>query len=288
MKAHWRTPAGLHTSPAQLPVEGRLPSFDGATGWLNSPPLTTADLQGKVSLVNLLDLHLHQLAPPAALPPRLGREIRRSQPGRDRGAHPRVRLRARPGQRLPRRAGHADRLSGRGRQRLRGLGRLRQSLLARPVLRRPAGPHPAPPLRRRRIPAVGNGHPAAAGRGGTTDHDHELVSVEARGAEAAADWATLRSPENYTGYARTENFASPGGILPGQPHHYTAPAELRLNHWALAGDWTIGGQAARLDTADGRIAVPVPGARPQPGHGTGRAGNADAVPRAPRRAAARP
>ena len=70
---------------------------------------------------------------------------------------------------------------------------------------------------------------------GTTDHDHELVSVEARGAEAPADWATLRSPENYTGYARTENFASPGGILPGQPHHYTAPAELRLNHWALAG-----------------------------------------------------
>jgi hypothetical protein len=89
---------------------------------------------------------------------------------------------------------------------------------------------------------------------GTTDHDHELVSVEARGAEAPADWATLRSPENYTGYARTENFAPPGGILPGQPHHYTPPAELRLNHWALAGDWTIQEEAARLDTADGRIA----------------------------------
>ncbi len=52
MTPHWRTPAGLHTSPARLPVEGRLPSFDGATGWLNSPPLTTADLQGKVTLVN--------------------------------------------------------------------------------------------------------------------------------------------------------------------------------------------------------------------------------------------
>ena len=74
------------------------------------------------------------------------------------------------------------------------------------------------------------------------------------GAEAPADWATLRSPENYTGNARTENFASPGGILPGQPHHYTARAELRLNHWALAGDWTIQEEAARLDTADGRIA----------------------------------
>jgi thiol-disulfide isomerase/thioredoxin len=39
-------------SPARLPVEDRLPSFDGATGWLNSPPLTTADLQGKVTLVD--------------------------------------------------------------------------------------------------------------------------------------------------------------------------------------------------------------------------------------------
>ena len=51
MTAHWRTP-GMHTSPARLPVEGRLPSFDGATGWLNSPPLTTADLHGKVIVVN--------------------------------------------------------------------------------------------------------------------------------------------------------------------------------------------------------------------------------------------
>ena len=52
MTAQWRTPAGLHTSPARLPVESRLPSFDGATGWLNSAPLTAADLQGKVILVN--------------------------------------------------------------------------------------------------------------------------------------------------------------------------------------------------------------------------------------------
>jgi hypothetical protein len=51
----------------------------------------------------LLDLHLHQLAPPAPLPPRLGREVRRPRPGPHRGAHPRVRLRARPRQRPPRR-----------------------------------------------------------------------------------------------------------------------------------------------------------------------------------------
>ena len=50
MALRWFTPAGLHTSSAQLPVEGRLPSFDGATEWLNSPPLTTAGLGGKVAI----------------------------------------------------------------------------------------------------------------------------------------------------------------------------------------------------------------------------------------------
>ena len=39
MTAQRRTPAGLHASPARLPIERRLPSFDGATGWLNSPQL---------------------------------------------------------------------------------------------------------------------------------------------------------------------------------------------------------------------------------------------------------
>jgi len=48
MTAHWRVPAGLHTASLRLPVEGELPSLDGATGWLNSPPLTAAGLRGKV------------------------------------------------------------------------------------------------------------------------------------------------------------------------------------------------------------------------------------------------
>jgi hypothetical protein len=43
---------------------------------------------------------------------------------------------------------------------------------------------------------------------GSADGGHELVSVEAHGAELAADWADLRSPENYTGYERTRNFAN--------------------------------------------------------------------------------
>src|SRR4029079_7231823 len=50
MTAPWLAPAGLHTSSSRLPVEGALPSFDGATGWLNSPPLTPKDLRGHVVL----------------------------------------------------------------------------------------------------------------------------------------------------------------------------------------------------------------------------------------------
>ena len=78
--------------------------------------------------------------------------------------------------------------------------------------------------------------------------------MEARGAEAPADWGALRSSENYTGYERTENFASPGGAVPGKPHAYEIPAELRLNHWALSGDWTVAEQSVTLNRADGQIA----------------------------------
>lgn len=76
---------------------------------------------------------------------------------------------------------------------------------------------------------------AEAGIGGI---GHELVWADARSAEAAPDWGTLESLENYTGYERTENFASPGGAVRGKRHVYAAPARLRLNHWALSGDWT--------------------------------------------------
>ena len=82
----------------------------------------------------------------------------------------------------------------------------------------------------------------------------ELVSVDARGAEAAADWGSLKSPENYVGYERTENFASPGGAVLDKRRVYAAPARLRLNHWALAGDWTVEKQAIVLNKPNGRIA----------------------------------
>jgi Thioredoxin like C-terminal domain len=82
---------------------------------------------------------------------------------------------------------------------------------------------------------------------------NDLISVEGRGIEAAADWGSLKSPENYVGYERTERFASPGGATLGKPRVYAAPAQLRLNHWALAGDWTVEKQAAVSNSANGRI-----------------------------------
>jgi hypothetical protein len=92
---------------------------------------------------------------------------------------------------------------------------------------------------------------AEAGVGGFGD---ELVSVDARGVEVAADWSSLRSPETYVGYERTENFASPGGVVLDEPHVYTAPARLGLNEWSLSGDWTVGKQAVVLNGVNGRIA----------------------------------
>jgi thiol-disulfide isomerase/thioredoxin len=89
---------------------------------------------------------------------------------------------------------------------------------------------------------------------GIGDIGQELVSVDAGGVEAAADWASLRSPENYLGYERTENFASPGGAVLDARRVYAAPARLRLNQWALAGDWTVERQATVLNEANGRIA----------------------------------
>jgi thiol-disulfide isomerase/thioredoxin len=92
------------------------------------------------------------------------------------------------------------------------------------------------------------------GEAGIVDVGHELVPADARGVEAAADWDSLASPENYVGYERTENFASPGGAALDKRRVYAAPTQMKLNQWALSGDWTIGQQAAVLNKANGRIA----------------------------------
>jgi thiol-disulfide isomerase/thioredoxin len=89
---------------------------------------------------------------------------------------------------------------------------------------------------------------------GATSVSRDLVQVDGSGAEAAPDWGSLKSPENYVGYARTENFASPGGALFDRPRSYTLPASLRLNQWALSGEWTARQEAVVLSKPNGRIA----------------------------------
>jgi len=84
--------------------------------------------------------------------------------------------------------------------------------------------------------------------------DRELVSVTGVGPEAAADWEHLRSPETYLGYLRTERFASPQGAAIEERRAYELPGQLRLNSWALGGEWTIERERAVLGEAGGRIA----------------------------------
>jgi thiol-disulfide isomerase/thioredoxin len=88
---------------------------------------------------------------------------------------------------------------------------------------------------------------------GASGVGRDVVSVEGHGAEAAADWGSLKSPENYVGYERTEGFASSRGGAAGERHVYAAPAQLRLNQWALSGDWTVGKQAIASNMPNGKI-----------------------------------
>jgi thiol-disulfide isomerase/thioredoxin len=90
---------------------------------------------------------------------------------------------------------------------------------------------------------------------GANDIGPELVTVDdARGAEVAADWDDLQSPESYLGFGRTDNFASSGGALRNNSRVYAAPAQLKFNYWALAGNWTFENEAVVLNDVNGRIA----------------------------------
>src|ERR671921_859234 len=251
MKAKQLLLAAIHP---RLPIEGELPSLGGATGWLNSQPLTAAGLRGKVVLVDFWTYTcinwLRQLpyvrawaekykdqglvvicvhAPEFAFERnvdnvrRAAKDMRVDYPvaiDNDYAIWSAFNNRYWPALYFVDAQGHI-------RHRHFGEGEYEQSeMIIQQLL-------------------------AEAGNGGIGD---ELVSVDARGAEAGADWANLKSPENYVGYERTENFASPGGALLDERHVYGAPAQLRLNSWALSGDWTVEKQATVLNEANGRIA----------------------------------
>ena len=80
---------------------------------------------------------------------------------------------------------------------------------------------------------------AEAGAAGVA---RDLVSVDPGGVEAQADWASLRSPETYLGAERGENRV------------YGPSARLYLNQWITSGNWTVKPQAIALNRPNGRIA----------------------------------
>jgi thiol-disulfide isomerase/thioredoxin len=254
MRARPPVPAGLHTDSPRLPVEGELRSFGGATGWLNSPALTVADLRGKVVLVNFWTYTcINWLRQLPYL--RAWHEKYSSQGLVIVGVH------------TPE-FGFESNVENVSRA-VRGMTiEYPVALDSNYAVWRAFGNHYWPALYfgdaegRIRHHHFGEGEYEQSemilqqllAEAGSADAGHGLVSVEAHGAEVAADWADLRSPENYTGYERTRNFASPGGAVLGKPHIYTAPAALRLNHWALSGNWTVADQATTLNAAKGQIA----------------------------------
>jgi thiol-disulfide isomerase/thioredoxin len=237
-----------------LPVEGHLAGFDGATGWLNSSPLSPADLQGSVVLVDFWTYTcINWLRTLSYV--RAWAEKYDEQGFVVIGVH------------TPEFPFERD------------VDNVRQAVKDMMV------EHPVAldsdyaiweAFSNRYWPAVyiadaeGRIRHHQFGEGGYEEcervvqrllrdagregFDDDLVSVADDGFEAQADWANLQTPETYVGYEQAQNFASPGGAELDQPRTYAVPDALRLNHWALAGDWTVERRASVLNRAEGRIA----------------------------------
>ena len=236
-----------------LPVEGEMPSLDGATTWLNSPPLTPATLRGKVVLIDFWTytcinwlrtlphvrawaekykdqgLVVIGVSTPEFAFEHTVESVRRSVKAM--GITYPIAIdndyavwRAFDNNYWP--ALYFVDARGHIRHHHVGEGAYEQSERVIQQLL------------------------AEAGSGGG---DLTLVSVNGAGIEAPADRGSLKSPENYVGYERTENFASPGGPAFDKPQVYAAPRRLGLNQWALSGEWTLGRQATVLNQANGRV-----------------------------------
>jgi thiol-disulfide isomerase/thioredoxin len=241
-------------SAGSLPVEGHLPGFDGATGWLNSSPLAAADLQGKVVLtdfwtytcINWLRTLAHVRAWAEKYEDQglvvVGVHTPEFPFERDidnvRRATEQMRVeypvavdsdyavwRAFANRYWP--AVYIGDAEGRIRHHQFGEGGYAEcEMVVQRLLRE-------------------------AGRQGVAD---DVVAVVGEGLEAQADWANLESPETYLGYEQGVNFASPGRAVLDEPATYVLPDSLRLNQWALSGEWTLGRRACLLNQPDGRIA----------------------------------
>jgi cytochrome c biogenesis protein CcdA/thiol-disulfide isomerase/thioredoxin len=80
-----------------------------------------------------------------------------------------------------------------------------------------------------------------------------LVQVNGTGAQAAPDSRDVASPETYIGYERAQHYASPESIKQDKAQNYTAPVRPTVNQWGLVGSWNVSGEHATLNTAPGKV-----------------------------------
>jgi len=244
-------PAG--EQPA-LPVEGRLASFDGATGWLNSEPLTPDGLRGRVVLVDFWTYTcvnwLRTLPYVRAWAAKYGEAgltvvgVHTPEFGFERDIDNVVAQSRTFGVAYPIAvdsdyavwsafanhfwpAAYLADAEGRIRYHHFGEGEYAMTEMA---------------IQRLLLDA------------GADDVDQDLVMVEPRGLEVAADWRTLQSPETYVGYGQSTGFASDGVAAFDRPHVYAAHDRLPLNYWDLTGNWTVARHAGVSNEPGGRIA----------------------------------
>src|SRR3984893_2972255 len=209
----------LKARAAKLPIEGELASFAGATGWLNSEPLSPADLRGKVVLVDFWTFTcvnwLRTFPYVRAWAEKYGEKGLMVI-----GVHtPEFPF-----------EGDIDNV----RKQAKALG------VEYPI-------------------AVDTNYGIWRAFGNNYWPALYLADAEGRirahhFGEGAADLSPVEAGETYTGYEQAEGFASPGGAVANKPRRYTVPSRLNLNDWALSGDWTITGRAAILNETNGRVA----------------------------------
>jgi cytochrome c biogenesis protein CcdA/thiol-disulfide isomerase/thioredoxin len=236
-----------------LPVEGDIPSFAGATLWLNSPPLTPESLKGKVVVVDFWTYSCinclralpyveswyqkykdHGLVVIGVHAPEFAFE---KDPGNVRHAVADLKItypvaldndyviwQAFNNQYWP--AHYFIDATGRIRAHHFGEGNYDESEQIIRTLLTEAGQGALPP------PGM----------------DQRAVGVQ-----APPDEAHDQSPETYVGYRRADNFASPGGFAQDQVHVYSAPAAMKLNQWALGGSWNVDPEKAVLGASGGKI-----------------------------------
>jgi len=238
-----------------LPVEGRLPSFDRATSWLNSEPLTPAGLGGRVVLVDFWTYTcvnwlrtLPYVKAWAAKYEDAGLTIV--------GVH------------TPEFGFERDLRNVRAQSRNLGVDYPIAVDSDYGVWDEFANHYwPAVYLAdaegRIRFHHFGDGEYARTEMviqqllvdAGAQDLDLDLVMVEPRGLEVAADWRSLRSPETYLGYGQSSGFVSEHAAYYDLPHVYEGATRLLPNTWDLSGDWSLAQHAAVLNESGGRISL---------------------------------